>query len=76
MNTETKMNRRTRRLEFAFKFFTALARVTRFSLHGFVLWRIRKIYTAIIDHNMQVTAYIKQRRKERKRKMAEAKVSR
>lgn len=58
------------RLMRAYKMWTALASVTRFSLHGFVLSRIRNALAAIQDYNNQAMEYNRQARKERRRNRA------
>ena len=42
IDTADKLTKRARRIERALKFWLALHEVTKFGLHGFVLWRIRR----------------------------------
>lgn len=58
------------RLMRVYKLWTALASITRFSLHGFVLSRIRNALVAIQDYNNQAMEYNRQARKERRRNRA------
>ena len=39
-----ELTRKGRRIQLALNFWTRVANVTRFGLHGFVLWRIRRAY--------------------------------
>ena len=67
MKTEKKswaaLVRRGKWLTFKLRFYCALARVTRFGLHGFVLWRIRAINEAGIIHNRQVDQAVRENRR-------------
>lgn len=55
--------RRGKRLTWWFNFYYALSRVTRFGLHGFVLWRLQEINRKGIIHNRQVDAAVREQRR-------------
>lgn len=65
-----KLERRGRRLAKSLKFWTNLSRVTRFSLHGFVLMMMRRTLEKIVKYNTGAEAFNRQARKERRRNRA------
>lgn len=62
-----ELTRKGRRIQLALKFWTRVATVTRFGLHGFVLWRIRRAYERAVEFNMIAQAHNRRERKERRR---------
>lgn len=61
---QTKISMSGRWISFWLSFWTRAARITRFGIHGFVLWRIRRNYEKAIEFNRKAQAYNKRRRKE------------
>ena len=55
--------RRGKRLTWWFNFYYKLSRVTRFGLHGFVLWRLRAINRKGEIHNRQVDVAAREQRR-------------
>lgn len=68
-----KLVKRARRIQFALNFWTNVARFTRFGIHGFVLWRIRRAHKAAVEYNTIATAHNRRVRREQKRISARAK---
>ena len=62
-----ELTRTGRRIQFALNFWTRVAAVTRFGLHGFVLWMIRRAYGRAVEFNMIAQAHNRRERKERRR---------
>lgn len=60
----TKISMRGKWIAFWLFFWTRAARFTRFGIHGFVLWRIRRNYEKAIAFNRMAQAHNKRRRKE------------
>ena len=46
-----KVARKARMIQFRLNLWTKIARLTRFGLHGFVLWRIRRSYEDAAAYN-------------------------
>lgn len=65
-----KMARKARLIQFRLGLWTRLATLTRFSLHGFILWRIRKAYQDAADYNRAAVQHNRRQRKERRRELA------
>lgn len=61
-----ELTRKGRRIQLALNFWTRVANVTRFGLHGFVLWRIRRAYQRAVEFNMIAQAHNRRERKERR----------
>ena len=66
-NKHDELTRKGRRIQFALNFWTRVAAVTRFGLHGFVLWMIRRAYGRAVEFNMIAQAHNRRERKERRR---------
>jgi hypothetical protein len=66
-NKHDELTRKGRRIQLALNFWTRVATVTRFGLHGFVLWRIRRAYERAVEFNMIAQAHNRRERKERRR---------
>lgn len=62
-----ELTRDGRRIQLALNFWTRVANVTRFGLHGFVLWRIRRAYERAVEFNMIAQAHNRRERRERRR---------
>ena len=62
-----ELARRGMRIQFALNFWTRVATVTRFGLHGFVLWMIRRAYRRAVEFNTIAQAHNRRERKERRR---------
>ena len=62
-----ELTRKGRRIQLALNFWTRVAAVTRFGLHGFVLWMIRRAYGRAVEFNMIAQAHNRRERKERRR---------
>ena len=62
-----ELTRRGRRIRFALNFWTRVAAVTRFGLHGFVLWMISRAYKRAVEFDMIAQAHNRRERKERRR---------
>lgn len=61
--TYEELVRRGKWLTRWFKFYYALSRITRFSLHGFVLWRLRAVNRKGEIHNRQVATASREHRR-------------
>ena len=66
-NKHDELTRNGMRIQFALNFWTRVAAVTRFGLHGFVLWMIRRSYKRAVEFNMIAQAHNRRERKERRR---------
>lgn len=66
-NEHDELTRKGMRIQFALNFWTRVATVTRFGLHGFVLWMIRRSYKRAVEFNTIAQAYNRRERKERRR---------
>lgn len=62
-----ELTRKARRILLALNFWTRVATFTRFGLHGFVLWMIRRAYKRAVEFNMIAQAHNRRERKERRR---------
>jgi hypothetical protein len=62
-----ELTRKGVRIQFALNFWTRVAAVTRFGLHGFVLWMIRRAYGRAVEFNRIAQAHNRRERKERRR---------
>ena len=62
-----KLTRKSKRIQRALAFWTRLANITRFGLHGFVLWRIRRAYEQAVEFNRVAQIFNRRERKERRR---------
>lgn len=62
--------RQAKRLNFCLKFWTGIASVTRFGIHGFIQMMIRRTLGKIAKYNERATQFNRQIRKERRRARA------
>lgn len=62
-----RLTRKSKRIQRALAFWTRFANITRFSLHGFVLWRIRRAYEQAVEFNRVAQIFNRRERKERRR---------
>jgi hypothetical protein len=62
-----ELTRKGVRIQSALNFWTRVATFTRFGLHGFVLWRIRRAYGRAVEFNRIAQAHNRRERKERRR---------
>lgn len=62
-----ELTRKGVRIQSALNFWTRVATFTRFGLHGFVLWRIRRAYERAVEFNTIAQAHNRRERKERRR---------
>ena len=65
-----KVARKARMIQFRLNFWTKIARLTRFGMHGFVLWRIRRAYEDSAAYNRMAGQFNRQQRRERRRERA------
>ena len=65
-----KVARKARMIQFRLNFWTKIARLTRFGLHGFILWRIRRDYEDAAAYNRMAGQFNRRQRKERRRELA------
>lgn len=65
-----KAARKARMIQFRLNFWTKIARLTRFGLHGFILWRIRRAYEDAAVYNHMAGQFNRQQRRERRRERA------
>ena len=56
-----ELTRKGRRIQLALNFWTRVATFTRFGLHGFVLWMIRRAYKRAVEFNMIAQAHKRER---------------
>ena len=62
-----ELTRKGVRIQSSLNFWTRVATFTRFGLHGFVLWRIRRAYERAVEFNRMAQAHNRRKRKERRR---------
>jgi hypothetical protein len=62
-----ELTRKGVRIQSALNFWTRVATFTRFGLHGFVLWMIRRAYGRAVEFNRIAQAHNRRERKERRR---------
>ena len=62
-----ELTRKGRRIQLALHFWTRVATFTRFGLHGFVLWMIRRAYMRAVEFNVVAKKNNRRERKERRR---------
>lgn len=65
-----KAARKARMIQFRLNFWTKIARLTRFGMHGFILWRIRRAYEDAEAYNRMAGQFNRQQRRERRRERA------
>ena len=65
-----KVARKARMIQFRLNFWTKIARLTRFGLHGFILCRIRRAYEDAAAYNRMAGQFNRQQRRERRRERA------
>ena len=65
-----KVARKARMIQFRLNFWTKIARLTRFGMHGFILWRIRRAYEDAAAYNRMAVQFNRQQRRERRRERA------
>lgn len=65
-----KVARKSRMIQFRLNFWTKIARLTRFGMHGFILWRIRRAYEDAAAYNRMAGQFNRQQRRERRRERA------
>ena len=62
--------RKASMIQFRLNFWTKIARLTRFGMHGFILWRIRRAYEDAAAYNRMAGQFNRQQRRERRRERA------
>ena len=65
-----KVARKARMIQFRLNFWTKIERLTRFGMHGFILWRIRRAYEDAAAYNRMAVQFNRQQRSERRRERA------
>ena len=65
-----KVTRKARMIQFRLNLWTKIARLTRFGMHGFILWRIRRAYEDAAAYNCMSVQFNRQQRRERSRERA------
>lgn len=65
-----KVARKARMIQFRLNLWTKIARLTRFGMHGFILWRIRRAYEDAAAYNRMAVQFNRQQRRERRRERA------
>ena len=65
-----KVARKARMIQFRLNFWTKIARLTRFGMHGFILWRIRRAYEDAAVYNRMAGQFNRRQRRERRRERA------
>ena len=65
-----KVTRKARMIQFRLNLWTKIARLTRFGMHGFILWRIRRAYEDAAAYNRMAGQFNRQQRRERRRERA------
>ena len=65
-----KVARKARMIQFRLNFWKKIARLTRFGMHGFILWRIRRAYEDAAAYNSIAVQFNRQQRRERRRERA------
>ena len=66
-NKGEQIQRETQRLQRAINFWGRVAAVTRFGVHGFVLWRYRRAFERAVEHNKKVESFNNMEAKHRRR---------
>jgi len=61
-----KVARKARMIQFRLNLWTKIARLTRFGMHGFILWRIRRAYEDAAAYNRMAVQFNRQQRRERR----------
>ena len=65
-----KVARKARMIQFRLNLWTKIARLTRFGMNGYILWRIRMAYEDAAAYNRMAGQFNRQQRRERRRERA------